>query len=60
MEDDLLSQDSYEYPGEIPKLKDEDNEKGDEFKSKEGIEVHDLYYGYKYFNYQQAQNKRLT
>ena len=39
-------------------IKDEDNEEGDEFKSKEGIEVvHDLYYGYKYFNYQQTQTK---
>ena len=44
----LLSQDSYEYPGEIVILKgfeeattDEDNnEEGNEFKSKELIEVH--------------------
>ena len=45
-----VSQDSYEYPGEIPKLKgfeetttdDDINEEGGEFKSKELIEVHDL------------------
>ena len=45
-----LSQDSYEYPGEIVILNgfeeattDEDNnEEGDEFKSKERVEVHDL------------------
>ena len=44
----ILSRDSYEYPGEIVLLKgieeattDEDNsEEGDEFKSKELIEVH--------------------
>ena len=50
MEDDLLSQDSYEYPGEIPKLKgfeetttdDDINEEVGDFKSKELIEIHDL------------------
>ena len=43
-----ISQDSYEYPGEIVILKGfeeattngDNNEEGDEFKSKELIEVH--------------------
>ena len=43
-----MSQDSYEYPGEIAILKgfeeatteEDNNEEGDEFKSKELIEVH--------------------
>ena len=51
-----VSQDNYEYPGEIVILKGfeeattdgDNNEEGDEFKSKELLEVHNSYYGYCY------------